>query len=408
MGTKPLKVLYIHHSGVFGGASRSLLEMISSFPSGSVNPVVLLPKGSSSMAFERQGIDTILTSGLSQFDNTSYGHYRGFRWLIILREIFLLPATYLSIKKAKTRLQNEVDLIHVNEITNLPSVVLASRIFKKPIVLHVRSLQRSPNGLRNRLIYKVIKKFVTSIITIDKTVARSLPTTLNKHVIHNGFDPYSKINEDNDAVDKQLKSLKGKLKVVTVGNILFMKGIEEFVQAAKLAKSEGMQVDFIIVGDKPKSKNGIFEYLLKQLGLLHEAKQFVLDFIEENQLESIVHLIKFTPNITSVYKNIDVLCFPSHLNAVGRPVFEAAFLKKPSIVAIKDPLDDTIIHQQTGLCIEEKKPQNLYNAIKYYYENDAEILRMGNNAHELAKTNFDIKNNAAKVLNLYRNTLSTF
>lgn len=408
MISQPIKVLFIHHSGVFGGASRSLLELIKSFPENSVDPVVLLPIGSASLAFDSQNIKTIKTiktSSIAQFDNTSYGHYRGFRWLVILRELFLLPSTFIAIKKAKKESLIDFDLIHINEITNLPSVLFASKIFKKPIVLHIRSLQRSPKSIRNKIIYKILKKYVKISIAIDETVAKSLPHDLPKKIIHNGFDPLSSLNDNDENVKNSITKLKGKLKVVIVGNLLFMKGIVEFVKAAKLAKDNNLMIDFIIVGDKPAEKKGVLSFLLKIFGLSHDAKQFVLDYIEKHQLQDFVHLIKFTSNITSVYDNIDVLCFPSHLNAVGRPVFEAAFLSKPSIVAIKDPMRDTVIHMQTGLCIEEKKPEELFNAIKYMHDHPIERNLMGHNSLLLAEENFNIKNNANKTLQVYNDLL---
>ena len=82
-------------------------------------------------------------------------------------------------------------------------------------------------------------------------------------------------------------------------------------------------------------------------------------------------------DISAVYSGMDVLCFPSHLNAAGRPVFEAAFFRKPCILAIENPQSDTMIDYVTGICIPEKEPLELFNAIKYFCDHPAEITRMG-------------------------------
>ena len=148
-----IKVLYIHHSGVFGGASRSLLESISVIKNKGIKPIVLLPEGSATTAFRALGIETISVKGLSQFDNTKYGYYRGFRWLIVLRELMLLPFTFAGILKAK-KLHPDIDLIHINEITNLPSLIFSSILFKQKKVMHIRSLQRSSQGFRNKIIFE--------------------------------------------------------------------------------------------------------------------------------------------------------------------------------------------------------------------------------------------------------------
>ena len=41
-------------------------------------------------------------------------------------------------------------------------------------------------------------------------------------------------------------------------------------------------------------------------------------------------------NIAQAYARMDVICFPSHYDAPGRPIFEAAFLKVPSIAAVRE------------------------------------------------------------------------
>jgi glycosyltransferase involved in cell wall biosynthesis len=165
-------------------------------------------------------------------------------------------------------------------------------------------------------------------------------------------------------------------------------------------------VDFIIVGDKPNLPVSLVSLIQKLLGISHDAKKFVTDYILEHDLHTTVHLIRFTSNITSAYENCDILCFPSHLNAVGRPVFEAAFFGKPSIVAIRNPEKDTVVHMKTGLCIEEKDANALFKAIEYFYNKKDEVTRMGEEAFKLANENFNIKNNANKVLQLYNDVLN--
>ena len=104
--SKPISVLYFHHSGYYGGASRSLLEMIEAFPDKEVEPFLLTQTGRVGEIFRERGIDVIETVGISQFDHTRYGHYRSFRWLILLREIFYFPFTVSAIIKARLKWKN--------------------------------------------------------------------------------------------------------------------------------------------------------------------------------------------------------------------------------------------------------------------------------------------------------------
>src|SRR3954471_20869402 len=98
-----LRVLYIHPIGAFGGASRSLLELVRSFPKGSVEPHIIVPRGSAADVFERNGLAVMRVRGISRFDTTRYGYYRGLRWLILLRELLFWPGTLCALWRAKGR-----------------------------------------------------------------------------------------------------------------------------------------------------------------------------------------------------------------------------------------------------------------------------------------------------------------
>src|SRR2546430_826447 len=93
----PIRVLFIHHYGAFSGASRSLLELISGFPPGAIDACVLTPRGRTHELLAERGIKCIPCSSMALFDNTRYGHYRGLRWFILLREIARLPLTLRSL-----------------------------------------------------------------------------------------------------------------------------------------------------------------------------------------------------------------------------------------------------------------------------------------------------------------------
>ena len=194
---------------------------------------------------------------------------------------------------------------------------------------------------------------------------------------------------------------KRPMRVALVGNLLRLKGVVEFVQAAKICADKGMNVEFMLVGDIPRRSRGLARYALKRLGLYEDLGEYLNEYVRKNALEQRVRFLGFMKDVGQVYADTDVLCFPSHLNAVGRPTIEAALFRVPSIVAVRDPEDDTIVHGETGLCIDEKSPTALADAIEYFYRKPDEIERMGERAHRLAEKFFDIERNAQNVLDIY-------
>ena len=66
-------------------------------------------------------------------------------------------------------------------------------------------------------------------------------------------------------------------------------------------------------------------------------------------LDRNVEFLGFQENISAFYKDFDILAFISHLDAPGRPIFEAAFFSVPSIVCIAKPQPDTVVPNVTLL-----------------------------------------------------------
>jgi glycosyltransferase involved in cell wall biosynthesis len=400
-----INVLYIHHAGAFGGASRSLLELIEGFPPRDVVPRLITQRGNVARIFAERGVDVIAVSGISQFDHTQFNYYRGRRWLVLLREAAYLPFTLLALLRARSRWKN-IDLIHVNEVVALAAVIFGRRMFRCPVIVHVRSVQETRHGrLRSRFISGTLKRDAAAVIAIDETVRRSLPPGIAAEVVHNGHTPPGRM--DASAVRPLLPPRRpGVLRVAMVGSPLAFKGVREFVEAARLCREQRLAVEFFMVGVGVGRKAALPQRLLNAAGFTHDAGEEVRRLVEAHGLTGNVHLLDFTPDIDRVYAEIDVLCFPSHLDAVGRPVFEAAFWKVPSIVAVRDPQPDTMVHRETGLCIEPGDPSAIAEAIAYFSRNPLEVARMGEAARRLALENFDSRKNAARVLEIYRRVLA--
>ncbi|MCD4794184.1 MAG: glycosyltransferase [Bacteroidales bacterium] len=392
------KILYIQHCGVFGGSSRSLLEMINAFPENVIKPYLIIPNGTSKTVFKNNNIDTIGTVGITQFDN-----YKGYRWFAVLRELFFLIPTFYVILRAKYKWK-DINIVHINDANLLIPVLFAKLLLKKPIVVHARFLNRASGNSCYYRIYKYFfSKYVDIVIPIDKTVEKSHSLSNKTHVIHNGFDTQKKI----DTNENEFKKIPNrKLTVAMLGNFLKIKGHCEFIEAAKIiCFDKKLDINFVLIGDNPKYSI-VRKIVFKLLGISADLKEKMINIVKKYSLNKNVHFLGTIMNINTILPTIDVLCFPSHLNAVGRPVFEAGFYRKPSIVAIENPLEDTIIDRITGICIKEKDVMSLVKGIEYFYYNPKKMEEMGEKAYELSNRNFNAKKNAKKMDEVYRSLIN--
>ena len=89
-----MRVLYLDSDGPLGGASRSLFEVVRPLSAGDVDPYFVAVQGTALDFYSQIARDTVVTRGLTKFDNTRYSYYRGVRWLILIRgSISLSPSS---------------------------------------------------------------------------------------------------------------------------------------------------------------------------------------------------------------------------------------------------------------------------------------------------------------------------
>ena len=396
-----IKVLYIDGDGPFGGASRSLFEAVRAFPIHSVDPYFVASRGTALDFYRQVAIGVVDTRGMTKFDNTRYSYYRGVRWLVLLREIFHIPFTVAALLIARGKWK-QVDLIHVNEFVYIIPALLAKRIFHVPLVVHVRALARMDGrSIRSRWLNATLARAADAVVAIDENTRASLPSELMVDVIQNSFTP-SRAPEPDAYIMSQLDALRtDSLKVGFVGNLHHSKGLFDILEAAKIVSKSGRDVEFLIVGGVTLEDRGLKAWVLARAGLAQNVRAELAAQVKHEGLTKFVHLLGATLDIKCVYDRLDVLLFPSHYDAPGRPVFEAAFSSVPSIVSVNNPRADTLVDGETGLAIPAQEPSRLAEAILYFADNRGEVLRMGANAKRLAESNFTPATNALKLLELY-------
>jgi len=400
-----MKILYIDGDGPFGGASRSLLEAVRALPASAVAPYFAAVHGTAFDAYKEVAVDSLATHGMTKFDNTRYSHYRGIRWLVLLREVFYLPFTLAILLKARKQWPG-IDLIHVNEAVYIIPALIAKYLFKAPLVVHVRSLnQMDQRSMRTRFLTHILGRHADAIVAINENTRATLSPELPVDVIQNSFTAKLAPHPDPQIVAKLDALRSGSLKVGFIGNLHHSKGLFDMVEAAKLIREAGRDVEFLIVGGVTIEDKGLKAWALARAGLAQNVRAELVSRVERDGLVNSFHLLGATLDIKYIYDRLDVLLFPSHYDAPGRPVFEAAFSAVPSIVSVHKPYPDTLVDGETGIAIPAKDPAALAHAILYFADRPEEVRRMGVNARRLANNNFYPPTNARKLLGVYERVL---
>ena len=186
------------------------------------------------------------------------------------------------------------------------------------------------------------------------------------------------------------------------------KGIFDFIEAARICLKKQKNITFLIIGKNAHSKeefNSIKGKILKKLGLMRNYKLEIQKKIDKYDINENVIMTGFTLDINKFYEITDILCFPNHIEATGRPVFEAAKHEVTSIVALTKPQNDIVIENYTGICVPPHSPEILAKQI-INLANDMKFrTKLGKNARIHCEKLFDINQTSRKVLELYEKVL---
>ena len=397
-----MNVLYIDGVGPFGGASRSLFELVSALKEQEVNAFFIGTRGTSLDHYSKVAEGIVVTRGLTRFDNTQYSYYRGLRWLVLLREIFHLPFTLVALARAWWRWRTRIDLIHCNEITEILPAVMAKWLLQKPLIVHVRSAQcANYDTWRSRFIHNLLRNNVDRVIAIDETTRNTLPEDIRSLVIHNSFTAGT-VESVATCEELGLTSIDA-MRVGFVGNLQVAKGVIDLIKAAALVRNQvGLAIEFVFVGGKTRTRRALGDRLLQLVGLAQDVSDDLDAWVQQLDLADTVHFVGHRNDIQRFYPAFDVLAFPSHFDAPGRPVFEAAFYNVPCLVCVDRPLPDTVQQGETGLCVPAHDPVSLANAILWYWRNPEKREQMGVTSRQMALDYYVPKDNAQHILEAYK------
>lgn len=379
------KILFIHHHKHIGGSSKSLIQIIQILKQ-KYYIEMICPQGSAFDNFKKLNIKIYDFIGVPSFDNSFYGYYKNFRWLLILREIFFYITFIMQLKKIKSN----YDIVHINEITAFPILKIIKKRFNCKIIIHQRVTLKT-SGITIKWMNNILKKYSDKIISIDRFCFNTLNNSLKKKtkIVLNSINFKKKINVK--------KKNNKKIVLGFVGHTTNAKGIYELIDSLIYLTKNSKKFKLKIFSNKPQ-----FNLLARIIHYLRIKDDFYYYF-QKKKIYSIKEIVfmGFLNNLSKIYKEIDVLIFPNKTNAIGRPVFEAASFGLPSIVCINKSKSEYIKDSFSGITYYPANKINLIRAIKKISELNIKIL--GKNAYHFCKKNFNLKKNAIILDKIYKN-----
>ena len=173
-------------------------------------------------------------------------------------------------------------------------------------------------------------------------------------------------------------------KVLMASRLLVDKGVNEYVEAAKILK-KNLNIEFILAGDiDPDNPSSISDS--------------TLSYWTKNKF---INYIGFQKNIKKILQTSCVAVLPSYREGLPKFLIEASAIGRAIVTTNVPGCKDAIINGKTGLLVPAKDPNSLANAIKYLINNKDLMIKMGIQGRKYAERNFDIKKVVDRHIKIY-------
>jgi glycosyltransferase involved in cell wall biosynthesis len=174
--------------------------------------------------------------------------------------------------------------------------------------------------------------------------------------------------------------------VAMISRLLKDKGVLEFVTAAKILKSEGVNARFLLIGDPDAGNPACIDPVL----------------LEQWQQEDAVELLGFREDIAQLIEHANLVVLPSYREGLPKVLVEAAACGRAVITTDVPGCRDAIEPNQTGLLVPVRDAEALALAMKKLIEEPGYRQQLGQAGRELAEREFAIEHIVAKHMDIYQ------
>jgi glycosyltransferase involved in cell wall biosynthesis len=164
------------------------------------------------------------------------------------------------------------------------------------------------------------------------------------------------------------------------------KGIDDFIEAAKIIKDKGIKARFQIAGDVyEKNPNSLTREEMKGY---HD--------------DGIVEWLGQVSDMPKLFKEISIMALPSYYGeGVPKILLEAAAIGRPIITCDVPGCREAVIHEENGLLVPPKSPQDLAEAIESLL-NDVQLRNQyGRAGRAMVEQDFHVDSVVSRTLKVY-------
>ena len=179
--------------------------------------------------------------------------------------------------------------------------------------------------------------------------------------------------------------------VILASRMLWDKGVAQFVEAARVLKSEGVQARFALAGEPdPENPAAIPQ---EQLEVWHESGEIEWWGLQDPK------------SMPRVLAQSHIVCLPSYREGIPRILIEAAASGRPIVTTDAPGCRELVRPGVNGIIVPSKDTASLTDALRFLIEHPEVRTAMGANNREIAVQEFSQELVVSQFMAVYRDLL---
>ena len=183
----------------------------------------------------------------------------------------------------------------------------------------------------------------------------------------------------------------GAITVVLASRMLWDKGVKEFVEAARLLKTDKINARFVLVGDT--DEGNLAAIPSEQLAAWHKS--------------GAVEWWGRRSNMPEIFAQSHIVCLPSaYGEGIPNVLIEAASCGRPIVTTDAPGCREIVRHNENGLLVPLRDHVALAQALRRLIDDSALRVQMGARGRTLVMEEFTVEKVLGETLSLYQNMFS--
>jgi len=295
------------------------------------------------------------------------------------------PLRFVQSIRAKRSLlkQFAVDLVHMNEPGWNSDLVLAARISRIPVVLHLHNpvtvSNRNLNYVAASRIFVCSAAQASEIGNFDRVKDRCV-------VLHNAVDVG--LFAGGHSIREAIGLERNDIVIGTVAQVSHRKGIDLLLDTAERLLDSDKKFKFVIVGPKAVGEEPYFQSIMERTG-------------KSPLKESVVYLGSRV-DIPDILATFDVFFLPARAEPFGMVLIEAMASGVPVVASHVGGIPEIITSQDIGRTVSPLTPEAFSGAIIELLRTGDQVKALGDRGRQSLVGRFDLAKMGATLGAVYK------